>query len=236
MPNGNKKKKNNSQAPFIIQRVVMALLFLVVLLYIFREPMNLQQQPEEIGLSDYTKLLVAKKVETAVRKDFTISGRVDDLILVKASGKSVLVEVKSTKNINFVKKPQSSHEMQLVFYMHASGVHNGIVLYVDKSNLQSKTFEVPYTKEKADEILGRFRLLHDSLANNSIPEAEASKNKETTWMCKWSMSGWPSILPWFIPIEKFSTPNLSAKRVVAFLTPINNGPAESSGKSITVLT
>ena len=75
MPNGNKKKKNNSQAPFIIQRVVMALLFVVVLLYVFREPMNLQQQPEEISLSDYTKLLVAKKVETAVRKDFTISGK-----------------------------------------------------------------------------------------------------------------------------------------------------------------
>lgn len=118
-------------------------------------------------------------------KDFTISGRVDDLILVKASGKNVLVEVKSTKDIKFVKAPQRSHEMQLVFYMHASGVHNGVILYVDKSNLQSKTFEVPYTKEKADEILGRFKSLNDSLVNNSMPEAEAKKSKETTWMCKY---------------------------------------------------
>ncbi|MFH0890061.1 MAG: PD-(D/E)XK nuclease family protein [Candidatus Aenigmatarchaeota archaeon] len=118
-------------------------------------------------------------------KDFTISGRVDDLILVKASGKNVLVEVKSTKDIKFVKKAQPSHEMQLVFYMHASGVHNGVILYVDKSNLQSKTFEVPYTKEKADEILDRFKLLNDSLVNNNMPEAEATKTKETTWMCKY---------------------------------------------------
>jgi cell division protease FtsH len=62
----------------MIQRLMMALLFVVVLLYVFREPMNLQQQPEEISLSDFTKLLVAKKVDTAVKKDYAISGKLAD--------------------------------------------------------------------------------------------------------------------------------------------------------------
>ena len=87
MANGLKKKKNDKNpAPFIIQRLVVALLFVVVLLYVFREPMNLQQQPEEVSLSDYTKLLVAKKVETAVKKDYSITGK-----LVGGKGYKVFV-------------------------------------------------------------------------------------------------------------------------------------------------
>lgn len=78
MPNGHKKKKNNSQLPFIIQRLLMSTLFIIVLLYIFREPMNLQQQPEEMTLSNFTRLLVDKKVDNAVRRDFTITGKLTD--------------------------------------------------------------------------------------------------------------------------------------------------------------
>ena len=79
MPNGQKKKKkNNNQAQFIIQRLMMSALFIIVLLYIFREPMNLQQQPEEMSLSNFTRLLIDKKVDTAVKKDYTITGKLTD--------------------------------------------------------------------------------------------------------------------------------------------------------------
>src|SRR3989338_2440604 len=78
MATGNKKKKNNNQAQFIIQRLMMSALFIIVLLYIFREPMNLQQQPEEMSLSNFTRLLIDKKVDTAVKKDYTITGKLTD--------------------------------------------------------------------------------------------------------------------------------------------------------------
>jgi CRISPR/Cas system-associated exonuclease Cas4 (RecB family) len=117
-------------------------------------------------------------------KDFTISGRVDDLILVKISGKSALVEVKSHKNISYVNEPQSSHVIQLMFYMEATGVHNGIVLYVDKNTLKSKVFEIKFDSEKASEIFDRFRFLDKSLKKNDLPEDEAKKAKDMNWMCK----------------------------------------------------
>ena len=78
MATGNKKKKNNNQAQLIIQRLLMSSLFIIVLLYIFREPMNLQQQPEEMSLSNFTRLLIDKKVDTAVKKDYTITGKLTD--------------------------------------------------------------------------------------------------------------------------------------------------------------
>lgn len=117
-------------------------------------------------------------------KNFTVSGRVDDLILVKESGKNVLVEVKSCKNILAVKKPQPSHIVQLQFYMHATGVHNGIILYIDKSNLQSKIFEIPHTENRGHEIMERFEELHTCLTNNNLPVAEAKDEEDTKWMCR----------------------------------------------------
>lgn len=116
--------------------------------------------------------------------DFVISGRVDDLILVKSSGKKALVEVKSTKDVSFIKKPQANHEMQLMFYMEATGVHDGVILYIDKNNLKSKVFEVEFDYKKASDIFDRFSFLHEHLKNDGLPEPEAKKVSDMNWMCK----------------------------------------------------
>jgi CRISPR/Cas system-associated exonuclease Cas4 (RecB family) len=117
--------------------------------------------------------------------DFVISGRVDDLMLVKSNGKHFLVEVKSTKSIDYVKSPQPQHESQLQFYMHASGVRNGILLYVDKRDLKTKTFEIPYSDKKSEDIIERFRFIHKTLTQNELPVAEAKAIPDWKWMCRY---------------------------------------------------
>jgi len=117
-------------------------------------------------------------------EDFIISGRVDDLVLVKADGRSMLVEVKSTKDISFVKKPQTNHVTQLMFYMEATNVHNGIVLYVDKNNLKSKVFDVEFDVQKSAEIFDRFRFLHGHLKKDDLPKPEAKQVLDMNWMCR----------------------------------------------------
>jgi len=116
--------------------------------------------------------------------DIIISGRVDDLLLLRADGKSVLVEVKSAKTIKFQEKPSKHHVMQLQLYMYASGVHNGIILYLDKTTLQSKIFTVQYNAEMVNEILDRFRDLHMFLKKNELPNAESKFSNDTSWMCR----------------------------------------------------
>ena len=117
-------------------------------------------------------------------EDFVVSGRVDDLILVKESEKRVLVEVKSTRNVEFIEEPQSNHVSQLMFYMTATDVHDGIMLYIDKNNLHSKIFEIPFDEFKAAEIVDRFNFLHDHLKGNKLPFAEAKRISDMAWMCK----------------------------------------------------
>lgn len=116
-------------------------------------------------------------------KDFVVSGRIDDLMLLKSGRKKILVEVKSCKSIKRVKGPMQHHKTQLQFYMYATRVHSGMLLYVDKSTLETKSFKVAFSPKKGKQILNKFRALHKHLTNGSLPAAEAKKRKETKWMC-----------------------------------------------------
>ena len=124
-------------------------------------------------------------------KDFTISGRIDNLILVKIDNKEVLIEVKSCKYLpNEFRK---EHESQLQFYMHSLGVHQGILLYIKKDDLETNEFEIQYNTEKAEALLKRFEALNKSLKENKIPEAEARHDEEKIWLCErcqWKEECW----------------------------------------------
>ena len=124
-------------------------------------------------------------------KDFLISGRIDNLILVKIENKKFLVEVKSCKFLP--KEFRKEHETQLQLYMHALEVSDGIILYIQKDNLQTKSFEIKHTPEKASQILERFESIHDSLTKNQIPEAEAKHDENKVWLCNncpWKEECW----------------------------------------------
>jgi len=116
-------------------------------------------------------------------EDFVISGRVDDLMLLKADGMKILVEVKSCKSLKMVKKPMEHHKTQIQLYMYATQVHNGMLLYIDKSTLETKSFSVKFSQKRAKQILNKFRALHKHLVKDGLPVPEAKKRKETKWMC-----------------------------------------------------
>lgn len=118
-------------------------------------------------------------------KDFLISGRIDDLLLVKESGKEVLVEVKSTKSLAYTDSPKEHNVIQLQLYMHMTGVHNGVLLYVQKDNLQAVSFDIPYSEKNANEALERFKQLHGFLTKGELPPAEAQHDKQKKWMCSY---------------------------------------------------
>jgi len=115
--------------------------------------------------------------------DFTISGRIDDLVLVKADSKKVLVEVKSTSNSDYVTEPHASHAMQLQLYLHFFGIDDGLVVYIDKRNMQCKNFAIRYDVEQTLAAFERFRTLHGHLTHKSVPEAEARSSEKTIWQC-----------------------------------------------------
>ncbi|HIJ98106.1 TPA: PD-(D/E)XK nuclease family protein [archaeon] len=117
---------------------------------------------------------------------FEISGRIDNLVLVKSSGKEVLVEVKSTGDLGFVmSEPKRENVMQLQLYMHVLGIHDGVLLYIDKRNLQSQMFTVPYDKKFSEEVIEKFKKLDKHLREDKLPDPEARIfRNDMGWMCK----------------------------------------------------
>lgn len=130
------------------------------------------------------KLLETELPIKLQEKDFLISGRVDDLLLVNASGKKLLVEVKSCKDVSYIDKPQNHHAVQLQLYMHACSVHNGVILYIDKNTLETKTFFIEYDESWSRQLIERFRALHGFLTTNNLPKAEAKMLDDMEWMCR----------------------------------------------------
>jgi CRISPR/Cas system-associated exonuclease Cas4 (RecB family) len=117
-------------------------------------------------------------------EDFLISGRIDDIILVKENGKNVIVEVKSTGNVDKIEEAVHHNRMQLQLYMHVLNIHNGVLLYLDKRNLKSRVFTVEYSEEEALHIVNRFRALHKLLKYEAVPDPEYRASQQTVWMCR----------------------------------------------------
>lgn len=117
------------------------------------------------------------------QKNFVISGRLDDVIVAKEDGKKTIIEVKSVKDVRSMESPNRHHVMQLQLYMHAIGIHDGVILYVDKMNLKTKSFEIHYDEKHSLDILKRFGSLDELLKKDVLPIDEARQSKETVWMC-----------------------------------------------------
>lgn len=73
--------------------------------------------------------------------------------------------------------------MQLQLYMHATNIHKGVVLYIEKATLQSKTFTITYDEKTAAGVMARFAELHQRLKSGEIPIPEARLTQGKSWMC-----------------------------------------------------
>ena len=133
--------------------------------------------------ADLIKFLNSELPFKLEQKDFVISGRLDDIVVATEDSRKIIIEVKSIKDVRFVNKPNKHHVMKLQFYMHVTGIKNGILLYVDKTNLKTKAFEIPYDEKHSMDILKRFSSLHELLKKDVLPIDEAKRSKETVWMC-----------------------------------------------------
>tara|TARA_Y100000310_G_scaffold186269_1_gene186395 strand:- start:49889 stop:50566 length:678 start_codon:yes stop_codon:yes gene_type:complete len=113
-----------------------------------------------------------------------ISGRVDNIITLNIDNRKYLVEVKSTKSMEYLSKPDDSYVLQLQLYMYHKGIHHGIILYIEKNTLKTKIFEIDYNLNVAEEAINRFRALHQHLSNDKLIQPEARIDRTMNWMCK----------------------------------------------------
>lgn len=131
--------------------------------------------------SQDVKLIANEKPFLLIVGDATVSGRVDNI--VEISGKKFIVEVKSTKSIDYTNEPSPSHLSQINFYMRSLEIPNGLMIYAEKNTLRIKAFEVEFNKEIFDKSLKFVAGLHQHLVSNTLPPAITEA--KDMWACNY---------------------------------------------------
>lgn len=119
--------------------------------------------------------------------EFVISGRWDDLIVVRLPTEEVpvIVEVKSLsgKTLEHITAPKLHHLYQIHPYMRAANTTLGVLWYLARDTYADKTFTVFYSQGVMDRVLLRLRRLHAHLVEGTLPPPEARDSKEIRFLC-----------------------------------------------------
>ena len=94
-----------------------------------------------------------------------------------------LIEVKSVRNITYIRSPKPHNIMQFMFYLNRFNMTKGFIIYVDRRDLSFKIFEVDYDAKVFIELVDRAKRLHEFLLKDELPYAEARANKDMQWQC-----------------------------------------------------
>lgn len=115
---------------------------------------------------------------------FSIYGRIDDEVTT-TDGKKIIIEVKSVSDILKVNEPDEKHLMQLNFYLKSENADYGLLVYIDKKNMEIKQFRVEFDSTLYEKTVQRIKDLDFHLKNGKLPPAEYYFNDQKVWECKY---------------------------------------------------
>jgi len=111
-----------------------------------------------------------------------IRGRADAIVSDKKE--MYVLDIKSMNSMVFrtMQEPKSENVDQLQLYLHYFKIKKGILLYVNKDNLQLKEFFVNYDEQKADSLLNGLVSLKEKIDSNIVPARIF--NYPSDWQCR----------------------------------------------------
>ncbi len=115
---------------------------------------------------------------------FSIYGRMDDFIVTQ-EGKKIIIEAKSVSDINRVESPDEKHLMQINLYLKAEAADYGMLVYIDKKNMDIRQFRVDFNEELYNKTVQRIKDLDLHLKTGKLPPAEYYFNDQKVWECKY---------------------------------------------------
>ena len=90
--------------------------------------------------------------------------------IVRVGGKLYLLEIKSCERIQSLSAPKDSHIDQIKCYSSLLGLHNVLMLYVDRQTGETKCFEVNLRDSDHSEVIGKMRYIMEMVEKNLAPE------------------------------------------------------------------
>lgn len=147
-----------------------------------------------LARSNKVELLDWEKSFKIPYDDFVLSGRLDDLILIRIAEEKtpVVVEVKSVsgKSVAHINGINPTHLYQIQPYMHEIHARLGLVWYIARDTFADRPFTTFYDEGTMTEGLIRIQRLHRHLLEHSLPPPEAKTNNGFVPCQIWRKGKW----------------------------------------------
>ena len=112
-----------------------------------------------------------------------IHGRLDNMIRLKGDEDDVIIDVKSTKTLDFITdQPNQDHVNQVMLYLKAFRVQRGAILYVEKNTLATRTHEFQYDPEAYNKLIDRVKRLDQLIQEDQLPGKNTDPAQK--WKCR----------------------------------------------------
>jgi len=108
-----------------------------------------------------------------------ISGRLDSILYLKDRNDPIIVDYKTAKTIKYnMNAPKDTHVMQLNFYLGCALATYGILVYIDKTNLEIIQHTIQYSQSIFDKMVQYAINLDDCIRKNKVPECSVQQMKK----------------------------------------------------------
>ena len=134
-------------------------------------------------LNSLFSLGIVRASEVKIPPQELVSGRADAIVTL--DNELYVVDFKSMNSMIFknLTQPKEDNINQLQLYLHFFKIPKGILLYVNKDNLELKDFLVEYDKVRAEKLLKDLSALKIKIETDVVPAAIAEY--PTDWQCQY---------------------------------------------------
>jgi CRISPR/Cas system-associated exonuclease Cas4 (RecB family) len=125
--------------------------------------------------------LVASEIKIPPQE--LVSGRADAIV---SDGKDLYVlDIKSMNSMIFktLTEPKEENIKQIQLYLYYFKIPKGILLYVNKDNLELKEFIIDYNPIEAEELVENLNFLKKQIDSNTIPSRIPDYPED--WQCRY---------------------------------------------------
>ena len=118
-----------------------------------------------------------------------------DLLYEGSDNDIIIVELKSINDSGFNyldrKGPKEAHVMQLMLYMHLTGIKQGMLLYENKNDQKLKEFFIGYDSVLAEKIMKKIHLANKHVDEKTLPPKEYEPSDFECRYCEYRNLCWP---------------------------------------------
>lgn len=130
----------------------------------------------------------------------------DEFRALVEQGLEYVVDIKTAGLSAWGYIPKNENMMQLNIYMHETGIHHGLLLYINPDTGKYRAVYVPYSQTVVEGIFNKYKFILKHKCQKTLPDREAPKGNNN-FPCAWVTKNAIGCCEFFTECWKQDPPN-----------------------------